>query len=79
MTESEIFLGLGLLLGLAVACQILAVAASTAATFALPLAQIGIDGADQLVPVTFLVIVGTVTIYGLIAAPAARYLGLAAR
>jgi NhaP-type Na+/H+ or K+/H+ antiporter len=53
------------------------VAASTAATFAAPLAEVGIDGADDLMPATFLVIVGTVTIYGLGAAPAARLLGLA--
>jgi NhaP-type Na+/H+ or K+/H+ antiporter len=53
------------------------VAASTAATFAAPLAELGVVGADDLLPVTFLVIVGTVTIYGLAAAPAARRLGLA--
>jgi NhaP-type Na+/H+ or K+/H+ antiporter len=53
------------------------VAASTAATFAAPLAALGIVGADDLLPATFLVIVGTVTIYGLAAAPAARLLGLA--
>jgi NhaP-type Na+/H+ or K+/H+ antiporter len=52
------------------------VAASTAATFAAPLAGLGIGGADELLPATFLVIVGTVTIYGLAAAPAARLLGL---
>ena len=48
------------------------VAASTAATFAAPLTDQGIVGADDLLPATFLVIVGTVTIYGLAAAPAAR-------
>jgi NhaP-type Na+/H+ or K+/H+ antiporter len=53
------------------------VAASTATTFAAPLIAVGIDGADKLLPATFLVIVGTVTIYGLAAAPAARLLGLA--
>ena len=53
------------------------VAASTAATFAAPLADQGIGGADDLLPATFLVIVGTVTIYGLAAAPAARLLGIA--
>ena len=52
------------------------VAASTAATFAAPLAELEIVGADDLLPVTFLVIVGTVTFYGLAAAPAARLLGL---
>jgi NhaP-type Na+/H+ or K+/H+ antiporter len=53
------------------------VAASTAATFAVPLAGLGIGGADDLLPATFLVIVGTVTIYGLVAAPAAHLLGVA--
>lgn len=53
------------------------VAASTAATFAAPLAAAGIAGADKLLPATFLVIVGTVTVYGLTAAPVARVLGLA--
>ena len=53
------------------------VAASTAATFAGPLTDQGIVGADDLLPATFLVIVGTVTIYGLAAAPAARLLGIA--
>jgi NhaP-type Na+/H+ or K+/H+ antiporter len=52
------------------------VAASTAATFAAPLAAAGRVGADVLLPVTFIVIVGTVTIYGLLAPPAARMLGL---
>ena len=41
------------------------VAASTAASFGAPLAAAGIAGADKLVPATFLVIVGTVTLYGL--------------
>jgi hypothetical protein len=45
------------------------VAASTAATFAAPLTQAGIAGAEDLLPATFLVIVGTVTVYGLTAAP----------
>ena len=53
------------------------VAASTAATFAAPLTDQGIVGADDLLPATFLVIVGTVTIYGLAAAPVARLLGIA--
>ena len=52
------------------------VAASTAATFAGPLAATEEAGAADLLPVTFLVIVGTVTIYGLLASPAARLLGL---
>ena len=36
-----------------------------------------IAGADDLVPITFLVIIGTVAFYGLFAAPLARWLGLA--
>ena len=52
------------------------VAASTAASFGAPLAAAGIAGANKLVPATFLVIVGTVTLYGLTAAPVARLLGL---
>ena len=52
------------------------VAASTAATFAMPLTQAGIGGASKLLPATFIVIAGTVAIYGLGAVPAARALGL---
>ena len=52
------------------------VAASTAATFSAPLVALGIGGANKLLPATFLVIVGTVTIYGLGAAPLVRALGL---
>ncbi len=54
------------------------VAASTAATFGAPLAASGIAGASKLLPATFLVIVGTVTLYGLSAPLAARLLGLTA-
>lgn len=50
------------------------VAASTAATFSVPLAEAGVPEADRLLPATFLVIVGTVTLYGLTAAPVARLL-----
>lgn len=52
------------------------VAASTAATFAVALQNEHLRGADVLLPVTFLVIVGTVTLYGLLAEPAARLLHL---
>ena len=52
------------------------VAASTAASFSAPLVALHIGGADKLLPATFLVIVGTVAIYGLAAAPLARKLGL---
>jgi NhaP-type Na+/H+ or K+/H+ antiporter len=53
------------------------VAASTAATFGAPLATAGIVGANKLLPATFVVIVGTVSVYGLSGAPIARLLGLA--
>lgn len=52
------------------------VAASTAASFSAPLVALGIAGAEKLLPATFLVIVGTVAIYGLAAVPIARALGL---
>jgi NhaP-type Na+/H+ or K+/H+ antiporter len=52
------------------------VAASTAATFSASLVALGIGGANKLLPATFLVIVGTVTIYGLGAVPLVRALGL---
>jgi NhaP-type Na+/H+ or K+/H+ antiporter len=52
------------------------VAASTAASFSAPLAAVGIGGAEKLLPATFLVIVGTVAIYGLAATPLAGALGL---
>ncbi len=48
------------------------VAASVASVFALRMGESG----QGLVPATFLVIVGTVTVYGLTAAPLARRLGL---
>ena len=52
------------------------VAASTAATFTAPLVALHIGGAGKLLAATFLVIVGTVAIYGLAATPLARKLGL---
>ena len=52
------------------------VAASTAATFTAPLVALHIGGAGKLLAVTFLVIVGTVAIYGLAATPLAKALGL---
>jgi len=52
------------------------VAASTASTFSAPLIALGLVGADKLLPATFLVIVGTVALYGLAAAPLAKRLGL---
>ena len=47
------------------------VAASTAASFSAPLVALHIGGANKLLPATFLVIVGTVAIYGLAATPLA--------
>jgi NhaP-type Na+/H+ or K+/H+ antiporter len=52
------------------------VAASTASTFSTTLVAGGVAGADKILPVTFLVIVMTVLVYGLSAAPAARFLGV---
>ncbi len=50
------------------------VAAATAATFGHALARRGVPGADRIVPATFLVVVVTVTLYGLTAVPVARRL-----
>ena len=57
------------------------VAAAVSSVFALRMEQEAaateFAGADQLATVTFLVIVGTVAVYGLTASPIARWLGLA--
>ncbi|MCB9436265.1 MAG: cation:proton antiporter [Anaerolineales bacterium] len=53
------------------------VAAAVSSIFALELAAEGYAEAERLVPMTFMVIVGTVVIYGLTAGPLARWLGLA--
>ncbi len=53
------------------------VAAAVASVFALELANAGYPQAEQLVPVTFLVVIGTVGIYGLTAPPLARQLQIA--
>jgi NhaP-type Na+/H+ or K+/H+ antiporter len=52
------------------------VAAASASTFSAGLVSHGIPGASKILPVTFLVIVMTVTLYGLTAAPVARRLGV---
>ncbi len=52
------------------------VAAAGASIFALGLESRGIEGGELLVPLTFMVIVGTVTIYGLAATPLAKALGV---
>jgi len=54
------------------------VAAAVTAVFALELSQVaGYEDAGKLVPEMFLIIVGTVTIYGLSASPLGRWLGVA--
>jgi NhaP-type Na+/H+ or K+/H+ antiporter len=52
------------------------VVAATASTFQLSLVEQGVEDADQLVPVCFLVIAATVLVYGLATRPLARALGL---
>jgi NhaP-type Na+/H+ or K+/H+ antiporter len=52
------------------------VAAATASAFGLQLAQAGVEGADDILPISFIVIFATVVLYGLTAAPVARLLGL---
>lgn len=52
------------------------VVAAVTSVFSLELVQLGRPGAERLVPVVFLVILGTVAIYGLSALPLARRLGL---
>lgn len=53
------------------------VAAAISSIFSERLADEGIAGADMLAPIAFIVIIGTVTIYGLTALPVANRLGLA--
>lgn len=53
------------------------VAAAVSAIFALRLEEEGVEGAEKIVPIVFLVIIGTIVIYGFLAGPAARILGLA--
>ncbi len=53
------------------------VAASVASIFAIELSHVGYPNADKLVSLTFLVIIGTVVVYGLTAGPLARRLKLA--
>jgi hypothetical protein len=53
------------------------VAAAVASLFAFELQSIYPQEAEALVPVVFAIVVGTVAIYGLTAAPLARWLGLA--
>ncbi len=53
------------------------VAAAVASVFALRLAEAGYEQAERIIDITFLVITGTVAIYGLTAFKVARRLGLA--
>src|SRR4051794_9571078 len=53
------------------------VAGATASGFGLQLAQLGVAGADRILPITFVAIFATVVVYGLTAAPVARLLGVA--
>ena len=50
------------------------IVAATASTFGASLAAKGIGGASKILPATFVVIVATVTLYGVTAAPVARRL-----
>lgn len=52
------------------------VAAATASTFSAELTDKGVAGAERILPATFVVIVATVTLYGLTAFPVARRLGV---
>ncbi len=53
------------------------VAAAVASIFALRAVDVGLQGADTLVSITFFVIIGTVAVYGLSAGMVAKRLGLA--
>jgi NhaP-type Na+/H+ or K+/H+ antiporter len=53
------------------------VAGATASAFGLQLAQAGVAGADRILPIAFVAILGTVALYGLTAAPVARVLSVA--
>lgn len=53
------------------------VAAAVSAIFGLALTEKGIEDAEALAPITFIVIVGTVLFYGLVSGPLARLLGVA--
>jgi hypothetical protein len=53
------------------------VAAAVSSIFAVQLSQNGMAGAERLAPLTFMVIVGTVAVYGLTAVPVGRWLKVA--
>jgi NhaP-type Na+/H+ or K+/H+ antiporter len=53
------------------------VAAAVSAIFAIRLEEENVADASKIVPIVFLVIIGTIVVYGFSAGPAARWLGLA--
>jgi len=53
------------------------VAAAVSAIFAIRLGEEGVPDAAKIVPIVFLVIIGTIVVYGFAAGPVARALGLA--
>ncbi len=53
------------------------VAGATASAFGLQLAGAGVHGADKILPIVFVVVFGTVVVYGLTGMPVARWLGVA--
>ena len=53
------------------------VAAATASAFTLSLADARVSGAEEILPIAFVVIFATVVLYGLTAVPVARLLGVA--
>ncbi|MFZ0452412.1 MAG: cation:proton antiporter [Ignavibacteriaceae bacterium] len=53
------------------------VAAAISSLFAIELFNAGVKGSEQMVPLVFLVIVATITVYGLSAIPLAKWLGIA--
>lgn len=53
------------------------VAASVSAIFAIRLEEEGVEDAAKIVPIVFLVVIGTIVVYGFLAGPIARRLGLA--
>jgi NhaP-type Na+/H+ or K+/H+ antiporter len=55
------------------------IAAATSSSFALSLEMAGVDGAEKVFPITFVVIVGTALVYGLTGKPMATVLGVAQR
>ncbi|SCE58091.1 MULTISPECIES: hypothetical protein [unclassified Streptomyces] len=79
MTADRVMVGVALIVVLAPRGM---VAAATASTFSATLVAQGVagagagDGAERILPATFVVIVATVTLYGLTAFPVARRLGV---